>query len=850
MSKSVPVSTASPELSVSDKSAPNIAAPSQPRSTPAARNAASAAATQAKIAQALAKELSVGIGQVVSAVTLLDEGATVPFISRYRKEVTGNLDDTQLRNLEERLGYLRDLEERRAAILASIDEQGKLTPALKASIDAATTKQVLEDLYLPFKPKRRTRAQIAREAGLEPLADALLGNPMLDPQAEAAKFIRVEPAVGDKEAINVPDAKTALDGARDILAERFAETAELLAKLRTRMSEQGVLGSTVVEGKEGAEEEKFRDYYAYSEAYRDIPSHRALALFRGRTLGVLNVTLGLGEDLDAQVPHPCERMVAAHFGLERVYDMAARRPADAWLADVCRWTWRVKAQLHVSTELMMQLRERAEAEAIRIFGRNLHDLLLAAPAGPKAVLGLDPGVRTGCKVAVVDATGKLLETATVYPHQPRNDWQGSLATLARLAVQHGVELIAIGNGTASRETDKLAAELVRLVAAKKPEQKMAKIVVSEAGASVYSASAFAAAEFPELDVSLRGAVSIARRLQDPLAELVKIDPKAIGVGQYQHDVNQRLLAKSLDATVEDCVNAVGVDVNTASVPLLTRVSGLNSILARNIVDYRDSNGAFVNRDQLRKVPRLGDKTYEQAAGFLRINSGGNPLDRTSVHPEAYPVVERILKRIGRSVGDVMGKPEMLKGLSASEFTDEKFGVPTVHDILMELEKPGRDPRPEFKTAAFQEGVETLADLRPDMILEGVVTNVAAFGAFVDIGVHQDGLVHVSALSNRFVKDPHEVVKPGQVVRVKVLEVDIKRQRIALTMRLDDVAGAARSGQSRSAERSGDRPGGGGRGDRGRPAGKGGNGASRPGQNQAPREQPQSAMALAFAKLKK
>jgi uncharacterized protein len=830
--------------------------PELPTPTPAA---ASPAAIQSKITQAIAKELGVGAGQVQAAVALLDEGATVPFISRYRKEATGNLDDTQLRNLEERLIYLRDLEDRRGAILASIDEQGKLTPQLRASIDAAATKQALEDLYLPYKPKRRTRAQIAREAGLEPLADALFANPMLDPQIEAAKYIRVEAAAEGKEAINVPDAKAALDGARDILSERFAETAELLARLRARLYEQGILASKVAEGKESAEEEKFRDYYAYSEPIRDIPSHRALALLRGRSLDVLQLNLGLGEEIEQQVPHPCELMIAAQFGLERVYEKA--RPADAWLADVCRWAWRVKAQMHVTGELMTQLREKSEAEAIRIFGRNLHDLLLAAPAGPKAVMGIDPGIRTGCKVAVVDATGKLLETATVYPHQPRNDWQGTLATLARLAVQHGVELISIGNGTASRETDKLVAELIRLVAAKKPEQKLAKIVVSEAGASVYSASAFAAAEFPELDVSLRGAVSIARRLQDPLAELVKIEPKAIGVGQYQHDVNQRALARTLDATVEDCVNAVGVDVNTASIPLLARVSGLNSILARNIVDFRDAHGAFSSRAALLKVPRLGDKTFEQAAGFLRINDGDNPLDRTSVHPEAYPVVERILKRIGKGpgdVGEVMGRSEMLKGLPAADFTDEKFGVPTVRDILLELEKPGRDPRPEFKTATFQDGVESLADLRPDMVLEGVVTNVAAFGAFVDVGVHQDGLVHVSALSNRFVKDPHEVVKPGQVVKVKVLEVDIKRQRIALTMRLDDVPGAARAGGARSGSArpvAGDpvrrpasqgRPDAG-RGGAGRPGGSGGAGGNSRDGNQP---QSSSAMALAFAKLKK
>lgn len=765
-------------------------------------------AAHLKIIRLIATELGVGPHQVAAAVALLDEGATVPFVARYRKEVTGNLDDTHLRTVEERLRYLRELEERRAAILASIEEQGKLTAELRGTIESAVTKQALEDLYLPYKPKRRTRAQIAREAGLEPLADALLSNPMLEPEQEAGKYVIVKPASDGVEAINVPDAKTALEGARDILVERFAETAELLAALRTRLWDQGYVTSTVVKGKETAEEEKFRDYYAYSETIRTIPSHRALALFRGWGLGVLKVELGLGEQLEAVVPHPCAAMIAAHVGIED-----RGRPADKWLADVCRWAWRVKIHLHLSTELLLQLREAAEAEAIRIFGRNLHELLLAAPAGPKAVLGLDPGLRTGCKVAVVDATGKLLETATIYPHQPRNEWQESLATLGRLVLQHGVELISIGNGTASRESDKLAMELVKLIAAKKPEQKLAKIVVSEAGASVYSASAFAAAEFPALDVSLRGAVSIARRLQDPLAELVKIEPKAIGVGQYQHDVNQHLLARSLDATVEDCVNAVGVDVNTASVPLLARVSGLNQLLAKHIVEYRDANGPFRNRMTMRKVPRLGEKTFEQAAGFLRINDGDNPLDRSSVHPEAYPVVERILARVGKGISEVMGQPALLKGLSPADFTDEKFGVPTVRDILTELEKPGRDPRPEFKTATFQEGIESLADLQPGLILEGVVTNVAAFGAFVDIGVHQDGLVHVSALANKFVKDPHEVVKPGQIVKVKVLEVDVKRQRISLTMRLDDAPGSnpssrpsqVEAGAGTSRESQGKRP---------------------------------------------
>ena len=796
-------------------------------------------AAQAKIVQGIATELGVAARQVAAAVALLDEGSTVPFIARYRKEATNNLDDTQLRTLEERLGYLRELEQRRAAILASIAGQGKLTDPLRLAIEAAASKQALEDLYLPYKPKRRTRAQIAREAGLEPLADALFADPTLDPQTEAARYIKVQPASEGVEAIDVPDVKSALDGARDILAERFAETADLLAKLRTRMQQEGILSATVAEGKEGAEEEKFRDYYAYSEPIRSIPSHRALALLRGRTLGVLMLQLGLGAELEAVVPHPCAAMVAAHFGIED-----RGRAADKWLAGVCHWTWKVKAQLHISTELMLQLREAAEAEAIKIFGHNLHDLLLAAPAGPKAVLGLDPGLRTGCKVAVVDATGKLLATETIYPHVPRRDWDGSLATLQKLALLHGVELISIGNGTASRETDKLAAELIQRVAAEAPERRLAKVVVSEAGASVYSASAFAAAEFPELDVSLRGAVSIARRVQDPLAELVKIDPKAIGVGQYQHDVNQRALARRLDATVEDCVNAVGVDINTASMPLLARVSGLNASLARNIVDYRDTHGPFRSREAIRKIPRLGDKTFEQAAGFLRVSGGDNPLDRLAVHPEAYPLVERILARIGKGVSEVMGQAAMLKHLSAADFADERFGLPTVRDILTELEKPGRDPRPEFKMATFQEGVEKLADLSPGMILEGVVTNVAAFGAFVDIGVHQDGLVHISVLAKRFVKDPHEVVKPGQIVKVKVLEVDLKRQRVALSMRLDDEPGvaprrsgdAARDGAGREAQdaRSPRYPG----------------RELRTGRESEPGASPAGAMALAFAKLKK
>ncbi|ALB93953.1 Tex family protein [Burkholderia pseudomallei] len=765
-----------------------------------------------KIVQRIADELSVQPRQVAAAVQLLDEGSTVPFIARYRKEVTGNLDDTQLRQLEERLLYLRELEERRATIIASIDEQGKLTDELRAAIDAADSKQTLEDLYLPYKPKRRTRAQIAREAGLEPLAQALLANPLLDPQAEAAAYVNTDRGVAD--------VKAALDGARDILSEQFGETAELLGKLRDYLFERGVVSSAVVDGKQGEEGEKFRDYYDYSETIKTVPSHRALALFRGRNAGVLTVKLGLGEELDAQVPHPGEAMIARHFGIAN-----QNRPADKWLSDVCRWCWRVKVQPHIETELLTQLRETAEHEAIRVFARNLKDLLLAAPAGPKAVIGLDPGLRTGVKVAVVDRTGKLLATDTIYPHEPRRDWDGSLAKLARLAAQTQAELVSIGNGTASRETDKLASELI----AKHPELKLQKIVVSEAGASVYSASELAAKEFPELDVSLRGAVSIARRLQDPLAELVKIEPKAIGVGQYQHDVNQRELARSLDAVVEDCVNAVGVDANTASAALLARVSGLNSTLARNIVDYRDANGPFPSREHLRHVPRLGDKTFEQAAGFLRINGGENPLDRSSVHPEAYPVVERMLAKISKRIDDVLGNRDALAGLSPAEFVDERFGLPTVRDILSELEKPGRDPRPEFKTATFREGVEKVSDLAPGMVLEGVVTNVAAFGAFVDIGVHQDGLVHVSAMSTKFIKDPHEIVKAGQVVKVKVLDVDVKRQRISLTMRLDDDAAPSAPGNRGGAERGAMR------------------GGARAQRSREP--EPAGAMAAAFAKLK-
>ena len=759
-----------------------------------------ASSAELRITQKIAEEIGSTLHQVVAAVGLLDEGATVPFVARYRKEVTGGLDDTQLRTLDERLSYLRELEERRAAILASIDEQGKLTPELAAQIDAAETKQSLEDLYLPYKQKRRTKAQIAREAGIAPLAEALLADPTLKPEDEAAKFINAEAGFADVKAV--------LDGARQILMEQFSEDAALLGKLREYLEEHGVVKSTVVEGKE-TEGAKFRDYFDYSEAVNTVPSHRALALFRGRNEGALQVALVLDSELDgANKPighNPCEARIAKHFGIT---DQG--RAADKWLADTVRWTWRIKVFMHLELDLMNALRERAEEEAIRVFGTNLHDLLLAAPAGQRATMGLDPGIRTGCKVAIVDATGKLLDTATIYPHEPRRDWDGSLHTLAVLAKKHNVDLISIGNGTASRETDKLAADLIKLV----PDLHITKIVVSEAGASVYSASEYASREFPELDVSLRGAVSIARRLQDPLAELVKIDPKSIGVGQYQHDVSQTKLARALDGVVEDCVNAVGVDVNTASVPLLTRVSGLNSTLAANIVSYRDKNGAFPNRKALLEVPRMGAKTFEQAAGFLRINGSDNPLDASSVHPEAYPLVERILADIKKGIRDVIGDSRLVKALQPSKYTDEKFGLPTVQDILKELEKPGRDPRPEFKTAVFKDGIEEVKDLQPGMILEGVVTNVANFGAFVDIGVHQDGLVHISALANKFVKDPREVVKAGDVVRVKVVEIDLQRQRIALTMRLTDdtpvapkmggapVSNKARQQQTRQPEPSG------------------------------------------------
>ncbi|AMN46557.1 transcription accessory protein [Steroidobacter denitrificans] len=742
----------------------------------------------------IAAELSVNPRQVVAAVGLLDDGATVPFIARYRKEATGGLDDTQLRTLEERLGYLRELEERRAAILASIQEQNKLTPELRASIEAAQTKQRLEDLYLPYKPKRRTKAQIAREAGLDELAAALLADHRLDPQTEAQRYLK--PAFKTEQGDDnpgVPDVKSALDGARAILVEQFAEDAELLAGLRTHLQDHGVLVSAVIEGKEDAAA-KFRDYFAYSEPLKNVPSHRALALFRGRKEELLRVSLKLPQDPEASVmPAPqsvndamngCELKIAARHSIgER------GQAADAWLLQTVRWAWQVKLSWQLEAELLTQLRERAEEEAIRVFARNLHDLLLAAPAGPRATMGLDPGLRTGVKVAVVDRTGKLLDTATVYPHVPRNEWDRTIAALALLARKHGVDLISIGNGTASRETDKLVAELIR----KHPELKLTKIVVSEAGASVYSASALASKEFPQLDVSLRGAVSIARRLQDPLAELVKIEPKAIGVGQYQHDVSQTKLARSLDAVVEDCVNAVGVDVNTASAALLARISGLSATLAENIVKYRDEHGAFPSRAALKKVPRLGEKTFEQAAGFLRIMNAADPLDASAVHPEAYPVVQRILADLKRPAREILGDGPTLRKLDPAKYTDERFGLPTVRDILRELEKPGRDPRPEFRTAEFKEGVEELKDLQAGMILEGTVTNVTNFGAFVDIGVHQDGLVHISMMSNTFVKDPHEVVRAGEVVKVKVLEVDEKRRRIALSMRLDEAAPRPRAG---------------------------------------------------------
>jgi protein Tex len=748
----------------------------------------------------LASELAVKPQQVAAAVALLDAGSTVPFIARYRKEATDGLDDAQLRTLEERLGYLRELEERRAAILKSIEEQGKLTGELQAAIAGADTKQRLEDLYLPYKPKRRTKAMIAREAGLDGLAAALLADPRLDPETEAAKYLKPAFTTDNGENPGAPDAKTALDGARQILMEQFAEDAELLGELREHLQENGQLVAKVASGKEDAGA-KFRDYFDYREPISAIPSHRGLALFRGRKEEILQLALKLPEELVEQpagTPAPavapfnsCERRIASHFDIAD-----QKRPADAWLQQTARWTWQVKLGWQLEGELFAALRERSEEEAIRVFARNLHDLLLAAPAGPRATMGLDPGLRTGVKVAVVDRTGKVIETATIFPHAPRNDWDGSLQVLGAIAKKHNVDLVSIGNGTASRETDKLAADLMK----RHPDLKLTRIVVSEAGASVYSASALASHELPGLDVTLRGAVSIARRLQDPLAELVKIDPKAIGVGQYQHDVSQTKLARSLDAVVEDCVNAVGVDVNTASPALLARISGLSTSLAEAVVKHRDENGAFANREALRKVPRLGAKTFEQAAGFLRINGGENPLDNSAVHPEAYPLVERILADLGRPLAELNGDARALKQLDAKRYTDERFGLPTVQDILLELEKPGRDPRPEFKTAAFQDGVEDLKDLTAGMLLEGVVTNVTNFGAFVDIGVHQDGLVHISMMSHKFIKDPRELVKAGDVVKVKVLEVDLQRKRIALTMKLDEAPARGRPDSSQAGSR--------------------------------------------------
>jgi uncharacterized protein len=754
----------------------------------------------------IAQELNVHPNQVAAAVALLDDGATVPFVARYRKEATGGLDDTQLRNLEERLGYLRELEDRRATVLASISEQGKLTPALQADILAAETKQRLEDLYLPYKPKRRTKAQIAREAGLGPLAEKLLADPMLTPEVEALAFLNPD--------LGIADTKAALDGARQILMEQFSEDAALIERLRSYLQANGRVVSRLIEGKE-AEGQKFRDWFEFDEPWQTMPSHRALALFRGRNEGVLSVAIKLPEELAAGVSNtassPCEGHIAAHFSLR---DQG--RPGDKWILDTVRWAWKVKLSLHLELDLMNTLFERAETEAIRVFASNLKDLLLAAPAGPKAVIGLDPGIRTGVKVAVVDRTGKVLDTAVIYPHEPRNDWNGSLATLAKLASKHHAELISIGNGTASRETDKLAADLIAQLSRLQPDLGLAKVTVSEAGASVYSASDLAAREFPEMDVTLRGAVSIARRLQDPLAELVKIEPKAIGVGQYQHDLGQAKLGQALEAVVEDCVNAVGVDVNTASAALLTRVSGLNTTLANQIVAHRDANGPFANRDALKKVPRLGPKTYELAAGFLRVPAGDNPLDASSVHPEAYPVVQRILADLKLdmkgAIGNLIGNTDVLKRIDAAKYVDDRFGLPTVRDILKELEKPGRDPRPAFKTVTFQDGVNDLKDLQPGMQLEGVVTNVTNFGAFIDIGVHQDGLVHISALSNKFVKDPREVVKAGDIVKVKVLEVDVARKRVALTMRMQDEvkpasptsapAGRGRPAQSKQQEPAG------------------------------------------------
>lgn len=718
----------------------------------------------------LAEELQVNKNRISAAIELLDEGGTVPFISRYRKEVTGGMDDRQLRLLDERLRYLRELEDRRRVILTSIEEQGKLMPDLKLDIERAETKVLLEDLYLPYKPKRRTKAQIAREAGLEPLANMLLADPSLSPQQEAEAFVNAEQGV--------PDVKAALDGAKYILMEVFSEDATLLGKLRDFLKTEGLLIAKIIEGKE-QEGAKFRDYFDYSEPLSKVPSHRALAIFRARKEGVVSAAVTVPEsDITIKATHPCEVMVAKYWQISH-----QERAADDWLAEVVRWTWRIKLLTHLETELLTELRERSELEAIEVFGRNIKDLLLAAPAGRKITIGLDPGLRTGVKVAVVDATGKVLDHDTIYPTPPHKRVQEAESVLLKFCQAYEVNLVAIGNGTASRETDKFVGDFLK----KHPDLSIQKVIVNEAGASIYSASEFAAQEFPDLDVTIRGAISIARRLQDPLAELVKIEPKSIGVGQYQHDVSQIQLARSLDAVVEDCVNAVGVDLNTASVPLLARVSGLNQSLASNIVAFREQKGAFSERSSLLQIPRFGEKSFEQAAGFLRINEGSNPLDGSGVHPESYVVVERMASENGREVQEVIGDSLFLRKLDPESYCDEQFGVPTVMDIIAELEKPGRDPRPEFKMARLQDGVETLKDLQSDMILEGTITNVTNFGAFVDIGVHQDGLVHISALADKFVKDPHTVVKAGDIVKVKVMEVDAERKRISLSMRLSDSA---------------------------------------------------------------
>ncbi|HDG1636162.1 TPA: RNA-binding transcriptional accessory protein [Vibrio cholerae] len=736
------------------------------------------------ICHQIAQELNVRPEQVIAAVTLIDDGNTVPFIARYRKEVTGGLDDTQLRNLDSRLAYLREMDDRRQTILKSIQEQGKLTPELEQAILSADSKNRLEDLYLPYKPKRRTKGQIAIEAGLEPLADTLWTQPNTDPESEAAKYINAEKGVADSKA--------ALDGARAIVMERIAEDANLLEKIRQHLNRNAEIVSRVVEGKEQAGE-KFKDYFDHREPISKAPSHRALAMLRGRNEGFLTLTLNADPELEESARQSyCETLIAEHYGIH-----LSQATADAWRKQVISWAWKIKISMHMETELMSAMKERAEIEAIEVFATNLKDLLMAAPAGPRATLGLDPGLRTGCKVAVVDATGKVLATDTIYPHAPQHQYDRAMQSIALLVKKFNVDLIAIGNGTASRETDAFAADLI-----KRGNLKVQKIMVSEAGASVYSASELAAKEFPNLDVSLRGAVSIARRLQDPLAELVKIDPKSIGVGQYQHDVSQTLLAKRLDAIVEDCVNAVGVDVNTASAALLTRVAGLSAALAQNIVDYRDENGRFESRSALKKVPRLGPKAFEQCAGFLRIMDGKNPLDASAVHPEAYPVVKTIAEKNSKDLKALIGNTEFLRTLRAVDYTDENFGVPTVTDIIKELDKPGRDPRPEFKTATFAEGIHEVSDLEVGMVLEGVVSNVANFGAFVDIGVHQDGLVHISALTDRFISDPREVVKAGDIVKVKVMEVDVQRKRIALSMRLNDEPGQDNRSQRSAAPRRG------------------------------------------------